>query len=525
MINNIENVNILDDWWIQHSRTNFLTYRRYMRSDDFLHNWFINDLCKNLQQFYLDLVAGERPVLLIQAPPQHGKSWSVTDFIAWISGKLPWLRVIYSSFSYKLGIRCNTQLQRFFDSKKHKKVFPGHRINDTNIVTISSKPKRNSEHIEYIDQKGVATNGEFRNTTVQGSVNGESLDLGVVDDAVKGREQANSILWSEKNWDWFVDDFYNRFSKIGGLLVVMTRWSTHDIIGRIEKVKSKFKGKYKLLNYKAIATTKEKFRNVGDALFPEIGKDKAWKDDQKETVSRSDGNRGWLALYQGQPTSPEGNILKRELWKYFNVLPGAEYDKDTDELVNETKGMIQMVMSVDATFKGGVKSDDVAITVLGKRNSDMFIIDLIAEKMDFSSTVKQIEKFKKQYPEIRAIFIEDKANGPAIINVLSDKIPGIIAVNPKGSKISRAEAMTYYLRAGNLHMRKDAPWTDKAMEQCSSFPNARHDDIVDSITQGVNELAFMSADEEIIAVPFKTAFNCEREESTRGDSGERIRIV
>ena len=258
-------IDLYEQWWVEKSRVNFLAYRQFMRNDRFTSGWFIADLCKHFQQFYLDLRAGLRPILLIQSPPQHGKSWTVSDFISWISGKWPEIRSIYATYSDTLGVRCNLSQQRQIDSEKYNKIFPGTRLNSKKGGAI-----RNLEHLEFLDSDGNITYGEFRNTTVKGRINGESLDLGIIDDAVKGREQANSIAWSQKIWEWFIDDFMTRFSESAGLLIIMTRWSTHDIIARLIKIKNRFKNGIKILNYQAIATKDETNRKEGDPLFPEL---------------------------------------------------------------------------------------------------------------------------------------------------------------------------------------------------------------------------------------------------------------
>jgi len=64
----LEDVDLYEDWWIQKSRVNFLAYRQYMRNEKYFNSWFMTDLAKQFQQFYLDLRAGKRPILLIQTP-------------------------------------------------------------------------------------------------------------------------------------------------------------------------------------------------------------------------------------------------------------------------------------------------------------------------------------------------------------------------------------------------------------------------------------------------------------------------
>ena len=253
----------MEQWWVEKSRKNFLAYRQFMKNDKFISSWFIADLCKHLQQFFVELRQGHRPILLVQSPPQHGKSWTVADFIAWASGKVPELRSIYATYSDTLGVRCNLSQQRQMDSSKYNKIFP-----DTRLAEKKGNIVRNTGHLEFIDKDGIPTDGQFRNTTTGGPVTGESLDLGVIDDAVKGREQANSIAWSQKIWEWFTDDFGTRFSDAAGLLIIMTRWSTHDIIARLLKTENQ--NRIKVINYQAIATKDEENRKEGEALFPEL---------------------------------------------------------------------------------------------------------------------------------------------------------------------------------------------------------------------------------------------------------------
>ena len=112
--------------------------------------WFPRTLATKLRTFWEDFKAGRRPVMLLMTPPQHGKSLSVIDFIAWAIGHDPELRVIYSSFSDRLGVRANLRLQRALDSKTYRFLFPGTRLNDKHIVTIAERSLRNHEVLEFV---------------------------------------------------------------------------------------------------------------------------------------------------------------------------------------------------------------------------------------------------------------------------------------------------------------------------------------------------------------------------------------
>ena len=150
-------------------RNKFHAYRRYIRPQ--MHwNWWTMKVAVELQQFYEDLVAGRRPKLAIQAPPQHGKSWTVEDFIAWVAGTNPELKTIFASYSDELGERTNINLQRKLRSEAYQLIFPRTQIGHQRWVC-------NTSMVEYCYHTG-----SFRNVTIEGAINGMELNLGVIDD-------------------------------------------------------------------------------------------------------------------------------------------------------------------------------------------------------------------------------------------------------------------------------------------------------------------------------------------------------
>jgi len=146
------------------------------------------------------------------------------------------------------------------------------------------------------------------------------------------------------------------------------------------------------------------------------------------------------------------------------------------------------VISWDLTFKGGDDSDYVVGQLWGKRGSDYYLIDQVRGQMDFPETVKAIENFSAKYPRVREILIEDKANGSAVISTLKSKIGGIIPIKPQGSKEARAMSITPLVEAGNVYLPKGKSFINDFMEEVSNFPYAKHDDIVDVMTQAINRM-------------------------------------
>ena len=160
-----------------------------------------------------------------------------------------------------------------------------------------------------------------------------------------------------------------------------------------------------------------------------------------------------------------------------------------------------MALSVDATFKDSNKSDKVSIQVWGKLGTNFYLVDRFNARMDFTTTLQAIRNMLNKYPQIRAKYVEDKANGSAIINVLNKEIGGFIGVNPLGGKESRAHAVTPYIEAGNVFLPRET-WVNEFVEECSNFPNGKHDDDVDAMTQAISKMIYNNG--KILGKPKQT---------------------
>lgn len=468
-----QDIELMESWWIQKSRVNFLAYRQFLRYGNFLHGWFITDLCKNLQDFYTSYIKGERPILIINTPPQHGKSWSIADFITWMTGRDPTLRIIYGSFSDKLGIRCNLYNQRTYDSRKFKAIFPNFNISRVGRITIG-KAKRNHNLIEFWNENKKF--GYFRNTTVQGSITGETLDIGVIDDPVKGRAEANSIVTSEKIWDWYNDDFSTRFADKAGLILIMTRWAVNDLAGRLIKKKKNIK----LLNYSAIATKEEEYRSCGDVLFPEL-KTVEFLLDKKFTMNAPQ----WESLYQGSPTVTGGNIFKDNWWCWWKILPQIKYKFITADTAQKTK----------------TQSDWTIFQCWGYGIDDrIYLLDKLREKFEAPELRREAEIFYQKHdtprinladPTLRGMYIEDKSSGTGLLQELRKKKLKVIEVPRNTDKVFRAEDTIPYVESGRVVLNTEIPEVGNLTKEARDFPNGEFDDDIDTLMTAI-EVAFIN---------------------------------
>lgn len=398
-------------------------------------------------------------------PPQHGKSQCVTESLpSWYLGNYPHKRVIEVSYGDDLA-------QRFGRRNKEKLIEFGKQIFDIELSKVSDTDFEIKTHKGSMISKGIMA-----------GLTGNPADLIIIDDPIKNRQEAESETYRSRIWEEFLNSIYTRLSSNGVIVLIMTRWHEDDLAGRLLQHMA---NKCLEINIPLEAEENDILgRNIGDSLFPAIGKDNEWLQEFKQAYTTQEGGRSWNALMQGRPTAQEGNMLKRNWWKYYDKLP------DTVD---------RMYISVDASFKDSDTSDFVACQVWGMDNIDCYLIDQIKERMDLPTTITAIETLKTKYPIVKRIFIEDKANGSAIISIMQKKHSGIIPVEPMGGKIARASAVSAHIESGHVYLPKFGAFTNDFVNECSAFPNGSHDDQVDAMTQAINRMMYYyKIDKDII---------------------------
>ena len=460
MGSNHEKLALLKEARLRKCRADFLTYRQTI-NPKMKWGWWQKEIANELQTFYEDLTAGKRPKLVIQAPPQHGKSVQIIDFISWIAGKNPDFRTIYTSFSERLGIRANLRLQRLYSGEVYAEIFPETLINKSNVVTVSGQFLRNREIIEYVDRQGF-----FRNTTVRGSITGESLDLGVIDDPIRGRQDANSEAIRDSAWDWFTDDFFTRFSEEAGLLAILTRWHIDDPIGRlIDRYPD-----VKVLSYPAIAEEDEPHRKKGEALFPEHKSIEFLREREKIMDS---GN--WLALYQQRPTAAEGELFKPDQIQVIDALPYGhiQWVRGWD-LASTTDGDWTSGGKLGRLPDGRFVIGDMVRLRVGPDERDAAMVNTASQ--DGVSTKISIPQDPGQAGKTQVLYLTRELVGYPV-----DTSP------ESGDKVTRAEPFASQVNVGNVVMLRGG-WNNALIDEMRMFPNGSFDDQIDSLSRAFSHL-------------------------------------
>ena len=455
-----EDIDAVEALKLAQAREQFWAFRRVLRPG-MAWGWWVETLALELQKFYADFCAGRRPRLALMAPPQHGKSWTATDFVAWVAGNNPDWKTIFASYSADLGVRTNLDLQRIILSPRYRQVFGLTRIGEPGWQC-------NTELIEYA---GYA--GSFRNTTVLGPINGMELHLGVIDDPVKGRAEAHSAVVRDRTWNWFADDFCSRFAANGALLIIMTRWHVDDLLGRfIERFKD-----VRVLRYPALAEKHERYRREGEPLFPQL-KPLDFLLERRKMLSEA----SWESIYQQHPIVVGGGMFPIEKLSTLTFFD---------------RGKIRR--SVRYWDKAGTASEDAAYTagvLMHMLHDGTFVIEHVVRGQ--WSALEREEQIKAWAKRDRAsikgsyeIGVEQEpgSGGKESAEATIRNLAGfkVYADRVTGSKEVRAEPFAAQVQGGNVLLCAGA-WQADLLDEMESFPASRFKDQVDACSGAFNRL-------------------------------------
>ena len=407
--------------------------------------------------------------LIVTMPPQEGKSQAISRRLPlWALTQNNNLRVAVASYEANIARRWGRSVR---DDITHHQDRLGLRVRQD----LSAQ---NEWQLEGSDG-GMFTAG------VGGAMTGRAVDLMIIDDPVKNREQADSPTYRDRTWEWYTDTVETRLSPGATVVIVLTRWHEDDLAGRLIKERP---GVWKVLNIpaQAIKGTEDPLgRKPGEFMISARGRtQKQW-----EARKRAVGPKTWGALFQGAPSPDEGGVFPTD-WPTYTEPLWVEKGDGTRVIPGMDRADQELVQSWDMAFKDTKKSDYVVGQVWLRVGAHVYLVDQIRGRMDFNRTVQAVKDMTAKWPQAAAKLIEDKANGTAVMNSLSSTVPGMIPVEPEGGKVARANAVSPFMFAGNIHLPAAALLSNvqDLREEALNFPNGSHDDTVDAMTQAVNQL-------------------------------------
>lgn len=414
---------------------------------------------------------GECDRLIVTMPPRHGKSLIVSQhFPAWFLGRNPEREVICATYAQEKADDWGREVRNQVADPLFQGIFPG-----VGLRADSKSSRR------FKTPQG----GSFFAAGRNASITGRGAGVFIVDDPLKGREEADSPTIREKCKSWYSSVVYTRLDPGGAIVLVATRWHDDDLIGWV--LREHAHENWEVIDFPAID-------DEGRALWPD-----RFSADWLLRRKRALPTRDWDALYQQRPQTEEGAIIKRGYWQPWCEAPPAAP---------------QMVLiSLDPAYTEAEQNDRSACTVwwLFADEKDgrqaLLLRYAWAKRFEFSALCQELEDTAKHFGVKRVplrVLVEAKASGLSVIQEMRRRNPNLSvwAIQPQGDKVARAYAAQPAFEAGKVYAMarmeklgdegaKEAvfrPWAREVIDECAVFPRSNHDDLVDSATQAVGHL-------------------------------------
>jgi predicted phage terminase large subunit-like protein len=424
--------------------------------EHYLHNWHVEAIVHRLIRVH----SGQSRRLLINQPPRSLKSICVSvAYVAWLLGHDPARRVIVVSYSADFAAELHRQFRMVVEADWYRQLFPATRwAKETGFDLVTTR------------------GGGRLATSVGGTLTGRGADVVIIDDPLNATE-----AWSEparkRVIEWYGGTLVSRLNnkETGAIIAIMQRLHEDDLAGHLLRQQG-----WDHLNLPAIAVTqgaiplgkgKPHLRQVGDVLHPQREGHAALA-----AIKAEIGSLLYSAQYQQQPVPLEGNLIRRSWFRRYDLLPAASF---------RTK----IVQSWDVAMLTGSQHDYSVCTTWMIQNNDYYLVHISRCRVEYPDLRRLVIAMAKEH-KATTVLIEDAGPGLQLLQDLGLNMPAgmtrPIGFKPAGTKVERMAVPSAKIEAGHVYLPNDAPWPDEFLVEVLSFPNGRHDDQVDSLSQFLN---------------------------------------
>ena len=293
------------------ARREFWEYCKLLHKDFYKEDRvFLKELCDKLQEFYYN----DDEFMIVNEPPRHGKSFTATNFVEWVLGRNPLERIMSASYSHDLSKNFSKKVRGTISTEKI-----GDNIVYSDIFSETKLKFGSSEAMKWQTDKSNQIN--YLATSPSGSATGFGCTLMVIDDLVENAYEANNESILEAQYEWFVNTMLSRREGKKKVLIIMTRWSSKDLAGKILEYVKENNISYSHINFKAE-------QEDGTMLCPSIFDKKA-----SERAKQLMGEDIYEANYNQTPIDMKG-CLYSSLQTYSElptVLEICNYTDTADE--------------------------------------------------------------------------------------------------------------------------------------------------------------------------------------------------
>lgn len=416
-----------------------------------------NLLLQSLQR----LEEGSVPNLMVLMPPGSAKStYSDVVFVPWFMSRKNRRNVILASYASEIAEKQGRRARQLIKSPSF-----------SNLMQIGLRNDQKAAH------QWTLTNGsEFMSGGILSGLTGNRGALGILDDPMKGRAEAESGTIRDKTWNAYIDDFCSRLIPGAPQVIIQTRWHEDDIAGRIlpdgwDGESGMFAGRdgrnWLVLCVPAIADRKDDplGRALGESLWPEWFSHDHWAPFKLN-------KRTWSSLYQQKPTPDEGTFFQKSWFRRYR--PGSE------------PAHLNRYMSSDHAPGGADHNDYSCVRVWGvDQLGDLYLLDGFRQQETMDRTAAKAIRLAKKHSPF-AWFPEADNNWKSVAGFVtrmmreSDCYVRIEPITPHGAdKPTKAQPFQAMAASGRVWI-PEGPEGDDVIEQYLKFPGGKNDDEVDA---------------------------------------------
>ena len=411
--------------------------------------------------------------IILNMPPRHGKSRIISElFPAWLMGRDPKTEIIACSYGGELASSFGRKARDIVASPYHRDVFP------------EAKLSRDSQAAH---KWNTPEGGAYYAAGVGGPITGRGADIILLDDLIKGPEEAESEQHRNKIWQWYREVLQTRLLPGGRIVALMTRWHEDDIVGR-------------LLNPpKDVGAPRKGIRVPWEHIyFPALRKDEngndqaLWPSDYPvETLYEimfDIGMRGWQAQYMNDPQPDEGNFFRRSWFQFHEPMPKPVPEPEPGETIDpkylpdnlRVFGASDYAVTADA-------GDYTVHSVIGVSEEDnIYLLDVWRGQTDSLAWIDELLRLMRKWNP--AVWIEEgggiqKAVAGIIVKRMQEENIYVkrAAFPSTRDKATRARSFQARMEMGRIWFPK-AEWCEPLMNEMLAFPLGKHDDFVDTMS-------------------------------------------
>lgn len=459
--------------FVLHERFDAFIGRVFMHlkpGETYSSNWLTRCMAWHLEQ---TRKADERR-LIINVPPRHLKSICASvAFPAFLLAHNPRETIILVCYSTQLGEKMMSDLRSVMQSSWYKRMYPETRL------------RKDTAH-EITTTQG----GGVNMTSVNGTLTGRGAGYIIVDDPIKAGDVQSDAERRRTN-EWFQNTLFSRLDdkRTGRIIVAMQRLHEDDVTGhltddpnhgwRVLKVPALMDEPtdYRVLPKLQLNPNAEgsptrldfiEHRPAGSVIDPNR--------EDVATIERAKselGNLNFSAQYQQEPVAREGNLVRSQWFR--------TYDLDSLPETWDAK-----VASWDTASAAGANNDFSVGTVWGVKDVRYYLLKLYRFKLEYPGLKQKIDDVH-QTQRLNLTLLEAADSGRNLYHDLRhSRRNAFRAISPEYSKEDRLAACSAIIEEGRVYLPEEAHWKLDLLNELRAFPNAKHDDQVDSLSMFLN---------------------------------------